>query len=363
MVDSFVQKLRDIELPGAALVLVTGAAGGAIATLIGAPLPWMLGALFAVAALALSGARPFRITPSYPIWTRNFFVPVIGLSIGSAFSPDVLVAAIDWWPSLLALLIYVPLAHIMGFWAATRLGGLDGPTAFYGTAPGGFIEAIMLGEEDGADPAMLAVLQFLRLALAIVLVPVGLSILQGAAVGSAAGVMIGSGTLSPGEWGLMAAAAVVGVVAGRAMNLPAAIITGPILLSGALHLLGWVTGAVPFWMVAIVQLIIGVTLGIRFLGRSADVLWTAGRVALVTAAAVLVLAGMITAVLTPLLGLRWEAVYLAFAPGGLAEMTLVAVSLETSVIFVSVHHVARIMLAVYVLRFLRRRMIGPPSSP
>lgn len=352
-------KLREIDLPGAAVVLITGAIGGGVAAWLGAPLPWMLGSLFAVSALALSGLKPLSITPSYPIWTRNFFVPIIGLSIGSAFSPDVLMTALAWWPSLLGLLIYVPVAHVIGFLIARRLGGLDGPTAFYGTAPGGFIEAIMLGEEDGADPALLAVLQFLRLALAIVLVPVGLSILEGQAVGSAAGVVIGSGTLTPSEWVLMAAAGVIGVFAGRAMNLPAAIITGPILTSGALHLFGWVTGGVPFWLVAVVQLIIGVTLGIRFLGRSADVLWTAGRVALTTAAAVLALAGAITAVLTPLLGLRWEAVYLAFAPGGLAEMTLVAVSLETSVIFVTTHHVVRIMLAVYVIRILRRRMIGP----
>lgn len=354
-----VNRLAEIDLPGAGLVLLVGAAGGALAAVVGSPLPWMLGSLFAVSALALSGVKPFKIAPSYPIWTRDFFVPIIGLSIGSAFTPDVLVAALAWWPSLLGLLIYVPVAHLVGYWIAQRLGGLDRATAFYGTAPGGFIEAIMLGEQDGADPARLAVLQFLRLALAIVLVPVGLSILEGQAVGSAAGVVIGSGSLAPHEWALMAAAGLVGVFAGRAVNLPAAIITGPILASGALHLLGWVEGGVPFWLVAVVQLIIGVTLGIRFLGRSAEVLWTAGRVAMTTAAAVLAMAGAITAVLTPLLGLRWEAVYLAYAPGGLAEMTLVAVSLETSVIFVSVHHVARIMLAVYVIRILRHRILTP----
>ena len=39
-----------------------------------------------------------------------------------------------------------------------------------------------------------------------------------------------------------------------------------ILLSGTLHLFGYVEGGVPGWLIQIVQLAIGTTLGIRFLG-------------------------------------------------------------------------------------------------
>jgi putative tricarboxylic transport membrane protein len=41
-----------------------------------------------------------------------------------------------------------------------------------------------------------------------------------------------------------------------------------------------------------------------------------------------------------------SAAFLAFAPGGLAEMSLVALSLNMSVIYVTVHHVLRIVLAI-----------------
>ena len=40
------------------------------------------------------------------------------------------------------------------------------------------------------------------------------------------------------------------------------------------------------------------------------------------------------------------AAFLAFAPGGLAEMSLIALSLNMSVIYVTAHHVLRIVLAV-----------------
>ena len=42
-----------------------------------------------------------------------------------------------------------------------------------------------------------------------------------------------------------------------------------------------------------------------------------------------------------------EAVILAFAPGGVVEMSLVAVSLEISVVYVTTHHVLRILLTVF----------------
>ena len=47
-----------------------------------------------------------------------------------------------------------------------------------------------------------------------------------------------------------------------------------------------------------------------------------------------------------LVGEPVAAVFLAFAPGGLAEMTLIALSLKINVIYVTVHHVGRIVLAV-----------------
>ena len=47
-----------------------------------------------------------------------------------------------------------------------------------------------------------------------------------------------------------------------------------------------------------------------------------------------------------LVGEPVAAVFLAFAPGGLAEMSLIALSLNLSAIYVTAHHVARIVLAV-----------------
>jgi hypothetical protein len=62
-------------------------------------------------------------------------------------------------------------------------------------------------------------------------------------------------------------------------------------------------------------------------------------------------------VLAPWVGEPTEAVFLAFAPGGLAEMSLIALSLQMSVVYVTIHHVARIVLSVLVAR-MGGRWIG-----
>lgn len=346
------------HVPSVVLAFALGAAGGWVAKAIGTPLPWLLGSLIVVTTAALIGVRPFGHVLGAPTIVRTCFIPVIGVSIGAAFTPGLFGQAAAWWPTLLALFLYIPLAHAIGVLTAVRIGGADLPTAYYGTMPGGFVESIALGESVSADPALLATLQFLRLVLCIVMIPLGFTVATGHAVGSASGAVIGgSDPLSAADWAILFVAGLLGGVGGKRLNIPAGIIMGPILLSGLLHLLGLVEGGPPRWLVDATQLVLGVTLGSRFAGRSPRILLTGLRVTLVSVPATLLLAAAFAAALHGVVGERWEAVFLAFSPGGLVEMALIALSLEISVIYVTAHHVIRIMLAVFTARLLQGRVL------
>jgi uncharacterized membrane protein AbrB (regulator of aidB expression) len=75
-------------------------------------------------------------------------------------------------------------------------------------------------------------------------------------------------------------------------------------------------------------------------------------------------------VLAPLTGIPKAPIVLAFAPGGLAEMSVIALSLGIETAFVATHHVARIAMIVIgapiVFRTARRlrkqKEVAPPPA-
>lgn len=341
-----------VPLPVLAATLAIGALGAALATLLHLPLPLLLGPLAATAAVAVTGGRVFGQPPALPGAFRNWSIPVIGVAIGGAFHPGLLAQAGAWVPSLLALTLFIPLAQAMGYLIYRRLGGFDPATSFFGAIPGGLITAIAMGEEAGADAALMTMLQFLRLILTITLVPLGFGWITGGAVGSAAGAALGGASHAAGPLELLflLLLAALGAGLGTLLRLPAAIITGPLLVSGAAHLAGLTEAVPPQWMIGLTQLFVGTALGVRFAGLGRAAFGRALGLAALNVCATLALGLVFALALRRLVDEPVAAVFLAFAPGGVAEMSLVAVSLHVSVVYVSAHHVSRIVLAVTLAR-------------
>ena len=346
---------RRVDWPALALTLVIGAAGGLAAMLLHLPLALLLGSLVVTGVVAAAGWRPFGLAVTLPMRLRSAFVPVIGVSIGGAFTPEVVGQAGAWWPSLLALLLFLPVTHGVGYFVYTR-GGLPKLESFFGSVPGGLIETVQMGEEAGGDVRLMTVLQFLRLILTIIFVPLIFMALTGASVGSASGVALPAAAvpLTVQEVAVLLAAGGLGVWVGRLVRLPAAIMTGPILFSAVAHAAGLVHGVPPAWLVGVTQVVVGCGLGARFAGADRGMLVRAMRLAVVVAVLSLGIAYGFAVALAGWVEEPVAAVFLAFAPGGLAEMSLIALSLQMSVVYVTVHHVARIVVSVVVAKGARR---------
>ena len=346
-----------IPLPTLLATLALGAAGAGAATLGHLPLPVLLGSLLATAAAAVAGLRLFGHAPALPGRFRLWSIPVVGVAIGGAFHPGIFAEAGAWWPSLVALALFIPAAQGLGYLVYARLGGFDPATAFFGAIPGGLITAIAMGEEAGADGQMTTMLQFMRLIFCISIVPMSFTVITGGAVGSAAGAVIGGPhALGAADVVVLAAAAVLGLVLGERLRLPAAIITGPLLVSGAAHLAGLTEAVPPNWLIQLTQLFVGTSLGAQFSGLGRRAFGTALVLAFTNVCLTLALGLGFAFALHRVVDEPVGAVFLAFAPGGVAEMSLVAVSLHISVIYVTAHHVTRIILAVTLARVFAGRV-------
>lgn len=329
-----------------------GAAGGGLFTLAGLPLGMLLGSLLAVAATAAGGLKIFGAAPQVPQPWRMVLMPVIGVAIGASFPPDFLDQAARWWTTLAALLLFVPLAHLLSYQLYRRLGKVSPQTAYFAAMPGGFFESLELGERYKADMPMLVVLQFLRLILCIVFIPIAFALITGKAVGSGAN-MDWPGAevpLLPVDILVLTGCGALGWWLAARLRFPAAVLSGPLLLSGLAHVLGLTAATPPEWAILITQWVVGTALGSRFAGFRPQMLWRALRLSALAVVAMLALAGGIALLLAGPVGEPAPAVLLAFAPGGITEMSLVALSLQMSAVFVTIHHLVRIIIAVIVAR-------------
>ena len=68
----------------------------------------------------------------------------------------------------------------------------------------------------------------------------------------------------------------------------------------------------------------------------------------------LILAVASAELMAQLTGASFKAILLAYAPGGFAEMNLIALSLGIEVAFVSTHHVCRLILVVTLAAILAK---------
>ncbi len=121
--------------------VAAASAGGFLFHTLGLPLPWMLGALFVTMAAAVAGApvrAPMRIRPAV--------VALIGVLLGSRFTPEVASQAAAWAGALVLLALHVATvcALVVPFYRI--VGGFDRATAFFSGVPGGLTEMVEAGE-------------------------------------------------------------------------------------------------------------------------------------------------------------------------------------------------------------------------
>lgn len=321
------------------LALAIGTAGGAAFHMLGLPLPWMLGALFATMGAAVADApvlSPTRVRPAV--------VAVIGVLLGSRFTPDVLEQAGAWIGSVSILMVYVVVVALVVVPFYRFAGRQDWVTAYFSGMPGGLSEMIEIGEARGAKPASIILAHSLRIVVTIALIAFWFRTLGGQTVGTS--ISAGSAPMTLLDAAVMLGSAIAGSLLGTKLRLPAPTFLGPLLVSAALHLTGLTESVPPSFLVNTAQVILGTVLGCRFLGIGLRTLLPAAALSVGATVLTLALAFGTGLAMRALVGVRIDQALLALAPGGLTEMGLLALAIQADVAFVALHHVMRILFVI-----------------
>ncbi len=316
--------------------LALAAPAGFAASTAQLPLPWMIGPLFAVAGARMAGARLEALPGG-----RQAGQWAIGTALGLYFTPAVVAQLAATAPLVAAAAFGALLVGILCALFTLRWGGVDVPTAFFASLPGGASEMAHLAERHGGAVDRIAAAHALRVMMVVAIIPFAMAI-AGAHGGDLYVPLVGE--VDWVRFPLLVGASVAGAATLLGLRVANAWVLGPLAGVGLLTALDVPLSAMPGWMVNTGQLLIGCSLGSRFsreFFRAAPRFMSVAALAGALSIALAFAAALLLAALAPV---PLATLALATAPGGVAEMCITAKVLQLGVPLVTACHVLRVVV-------------------
>ena len=338
-----------------ATALVVGAIGGALFKYITAPIPWMLGAMCFTAALAF-----LRVPFEVPRLLRTASLMMVGLLLGSAFTPDIL-DRIGAWAGAVALnIVYLICVVTTGTIYFRKVAGLDPASAYFASTPGGLVQMPFLAEAYGGSARDVSVAQALRIVIVVLAIPIYLRFTEGALFLANARAPHAAAPFGALDGLILIATALTGYGLARLCRLPAPPLIGTMIVSIAVHATGLTTARPPAMLFSAAQVVLGGAVGAYFIGLRLVTLGRMTVISLVWTTVLLLIAGAFAWLGEKIVGLPFYVLLVALSPGGQAEMGLVALALGIEAAMVATMHFFRssasFLLAPVMFRLLKRWM-------
>ena len=341
------------------LTLLLALAAAGLCLVLRTPLPWMIGPLLATAVLSMLGGPATSWTP-----LRNTGQWIIGGALGLYFTPQVvaLVAGL-WWAIALNIVWALALGLLFGAWlyrvhsgpGVFHVEGLSRITTYFSAPIGAASEMTLLGERHGAQTDLVASAHSLRVLLVTLIIPFGF---QWAGL---RGLDVSEPGLREVVWPQLALLVLLTGIGCWVMVLLKRTnpwFIGALAVSLLLTAFDIKLSALPQAMTNTAQLLIGISLGVRFTSGFVHMAprWLAS-VALATVGMIVLCAAFAWA-LAQFTNLHWATLLLGTSPGGIAEMSITAKVLQLGVPVVTAFHVTRLaavlLLAEPLYRWLYR---------
>jgi membrane AbrB-like protein len=318
------------------LTLAVATAGGLLFMALSIPGGAISGSMLAVAVLAA-----MKLAAPVSLGTRIVAMAVSGLSVGSAASPETIRNIITYPASILLMSLAVYATTAASAAISIKVSGWSRPTSLFAAVPGAMSYVLSLAMTPGlkVDVPQVVVVQMGRLLFLVAVVP--LLIVQS------------GGHLAPlaftktDPYWMVALLVPVTAAAGwifHRFKVAGGVMFGALLASGIVHATGLAPGRVPAPVMIAGQILIGAWAGSRFVGFDWMLLFRSLKGALGAIAAAMLVAVVFASAGAWLLGEPFAATLLAYAPGGLEAMTVLAFGLNVDPLFVAAHHFARVIV-------------------
>ena len=328
---------------------LVGLVGGFLASQIGWPLPWMVGSLLAIILVRCLTPWQLAEIPG----GRKCGQWIVGIGIGLHFTPVVMEQVLAHFGLIFIGALLTSVSSVIGVWIMRR-SGEDRATAFFSSMPGGSGEMVNLGARNGAVLSRVAAGQSLRVLMVVLCVPAAFKYLLGE----------GAPALHPASvnlyWlALLFPAGALMAWLWQRLRQPNPWLFGPLLVSASVSIYWNLHIGLPDGSSQAGQWLIGSGLGCHFnrafFRRAPSFI---GRTLTGTALTMLI-ASLCALGLSSLTQLDLRSMTLGMMPGGIAEMSLTAETLQLSVPLVTALQVMRLLFVLFLAEPLFRYWVRP----
>jgi uncharacterized protein len=334
------------------LAIFIGASGSILFIYLHLPLPWLLGAIF-----TSSLAMRFQNLPIQS--PKVFSTPariIIGLTIGSAFTPQILGQLHIYFFSILLVIPYTIAVTFVGMYYYYKVLNFDKRTAFFSSVPGGVIEMVILGEQLKADTSKITLVQSSRLLFIVLSLPFIIQYIFHIDISGNRLITMPLRDVYLPDFFFLGIIGIIGAYLGKKLHISAAYLIGPMILSIIAFSLGFVHSKPPDELIKFVQVVFGTIIGFTFRGVTLKIII---KTLMGTFGHFIILA-MVSALFISIVYFVFDfpviSVLLAFSPGGQAEINLIAILVAANIPYITVHHIVRLFLVMNVAPLLAKRL-------
>jgi uncharacterized protein len=326
--------------------IVIGLLGSLLFHLLHAPLPWMLGPLTGVTIWHFSTGR----TLYWPTPLRNIALLLIGYMLGSSFTQRTVHEITQHFPYIIAVTLSTVFGSLLLGLIIVKKTNIKLIDGLFGSVPGGLSQVAILSEETKEiDTGTIVFMQTIRVILVILLIPfLTMYFIKPEASMNSPATEVGKEAVAyPSLFGLLLLA-MIGAFLGKKLKLPAAFLTGPLLIIALFSVTAVEVPALPPFFILISQYFLGIYLGLYLKKEMRSNIRRIGFYSIFTSILLVFFSFLLAILLTKITSINLATAFLSTAPGGLAEMGVTATIVDADLAMISGYQLFRIFFIMFI---------------
>ena len=334
------ENFKDLFSLNFLIVLIISFPSAIIAEYFKVPLAWMLGPMLTISIATLGGLKL-----KMPKLALSIILIVLGLYIGNYIDEKLLYQTHKWIGTSAIMFIYIIVCIIFVSKYLEKFAKYEKKTSFFSAAPGGLGPLVMLAEHEKSDISQVATSHLIRLIVIITVFPFVVDQFSKETI------------LADEEFNFLnqnhyhliylISFSLILIFLFDRLKVPAPLLSGTLVASGILQISNLAYYQLPSQSIDFGLLILGASVGCRFAGKTLHEVYSNTKHSVV-ATLLLVLFSVIAAIAASfIIDKNFFSLLLAYCPGGIYEVAVIAIAFDLDPEFVSFHHIIRLLMILF----------------